>query len=283
MLGLLIADDEDMVRKIVAGAVNCEALQLGPVQEARTGLEAVSLARQMRPDIILMDVKMPGMNGLEATRLIRTELPQVKVVFLTAYDEFAYSQEALRLGASDYLLKPVRPAALVVVLTRLQGQIHLERQQQDQESETISRLKATLPLVEVGLVHDLVFRSMPAETVAECLRSCLGKEMREPVVLLIEIDDPAYPHKEIIADTDGHLTRLLADIVGSVIPDPKHTLLGQIEPGVLVMIVSAEGALADPKAIRSLGDTIRSAVESSAPVTVTVGIRSEERRVGKEC
>ncbi len=119
MPSLLVVDDTHLISTTIARLVEEEKIGFNTVLEARNGLEAVDCARRVKPDVILMDIKMPGMDGLKASAIIRAELPDTRIVFLTAYDEFAYAQAALKLGSVDYLLKPIRPAKLLEILRQL--------------------------------------------------------------------------------------------------------------------------------------------------------------------
>jgi len=101
---VIIADDHVMVREGLAALLEEES-DLKVVGEAGTGREAVALARQQRPDIALLDITMPDMNGLEATRRIVTDVPGVRVLILTMHEEEAFFFEALRAGAAGYVLK----------------------------------------------------------------------------------------------------------------------------------------------------------------------------------
>ncbi len=87
------------------------------VVEASDRLEAVEKARQLNPDIILMDIKMPRCNGLEATRLIKAEMPQTRIIILTAWDDDEYHFEAIRSGADGNLQKPFRDEELFTLLS----------------------------------------------------------------------------------------------------------------------------------------------------------------------
>lgn len=100
---IVIADDHALFRDSLRGLLATRGLDV--VGEARDGHEAVALARRLQPDILLMDLSMPGLDGLSATRLISAETPQVKVVILTASDEDAKLFEAIKSGAQGYLLK----------------------------------------------------------------------------------------------------------------------------------------------------------------------------------
>jgi len=108
---ILLADDQPLFRKAIATLI-AEQPDLSIVGEAENGLEAVEMARRLQPDIVVMDVEMPVMNGVEATRLIREALPAVKVVILTVSDADAYLFDAIRFGAHGYLLKDLRPEQL---------------------------------------------------------------------------------------------------------------------------------------------------------------------------
>lgn len=295
MPGLLIVDDEDIVRQTILNVVESSGLDLHPVEEARTGQEAVTVAQHLRPSIVLMDVRMPGMNGLEATRAIRGLVPEAKVIILSAYDEFSFSQEALRLGAVDYLLKPVRPGVLVEALSRIQLQLQQEQETQITAAEVKTRLEAALPLVESRLVHDMITRAVPPKEIAEQLRDYLGVEVGWPAVLIVEVDSRAPAEGR----GDGPPNGLLRDIVqralsgqldapevgNDALPAPRTGLalhwarftphwagLTQDGPSTVVVVVSTEGELANTEALRALGHRIRAAVESGAPVTATVTI-----------
>ena len=285
MPGLLIADDEDIVRATIRSVVESSALDMGPLGEARTGQEAVTLALQMQPDIILMDVRMPGMDGLEATRAIREVQPDVKVAILTAYDEFAFSQEALRLGAVDYLLKPVRPSVLIEILSRIRDQVAEEHRSRHSTAETQLRLQAAMPLVEARLVHSLVRGDVPPRQMAEQLDAYLGKQISWPAVLLVAVDQqnsessvqPAGLLGDIVrraldpwAAAEGwkeEARRKREDGVGA-----PTALVAEGDAGQVIVVVAAEGSLANTAHLKDLGHRIRAAVESGAPVTATVTI-----------
>jgi DNA-binding NarL/FixJ family response regulator len=113
--GLLLVDDQALLRmgfRLVLEAQE-DFVVLG---EAGDGEQAVRQARALRPDVVLMDVRMPGMNGIEATRRIVEELPECRVIILTTFDLDEYAFAALRAGASGFLLKDARPAELTAAI-----------------------------------------------------------------------------------------------------------------------------------------------------------------------
>ena len=111
---VLIADDQELIRS--GFRLILEAHGLNVVGEAADGAQAVELAHAQQPDVILMDVRMPRMDGIEATRQVARDLPEVKVLVLTTFDLDEYVYDALRAGASGFLLKDVGRADLVTAV-----------------------------------------------------------------------------------------------------------------------------------------------------------------------
>jgi two-component system, NarL family, nitrate/nitrite response regulator NarL len=112
---ILIADDSERARKAVRMILDADP-QFKVVAEATNGDEAVRRTKECMPDLVLMDINMPGMNGFEATRIIKQELPYVRVVILSVSDDAADLFEAIRNGAQGYLVKSLQPADWVTYL-----------------------------------------------------------------------------------------------------------------------------------------------------------------------
>ncbi|SHI51514.1 helix-turn-helix domain-containing protein [Desulfofundulus thermosubterraneus] len=123
MYKILLTEDEELERRFLRHLVENTGLPLVVVGEAKNGREAVELAELLQPEIILMDIKMPGMDGLAATRTIKGKNPAVEVIIITAYGEFSYSQQAIKYQVADYLLKPVQPDELTACLERVMSQL----------------------------------------------------------------------------------------------------------------------------------------------------------------
>lgn len=112
MKKLLIVDDEAITREYIRYVVS-ENHQDVLIKEAKNGNEAIELVKEFSPDLVLMDIRMPELDGLKAVEKIRKFDMDVKIAILTAHDEFTYAQKAVRLNAVDYLLKPLSPEDLV--------------------------------------------------------------------------------------------------------------------------------------------------------------------------
>ena len=111
---VMIVDDEDLLRGALRRLLEKQGLTV--CAEARDGEEAVATAAAMEPDVILMDFKMPRLNGLDAAKRIKMARPQVCVIMTTAYSDQVFRDEAESVGIAAYLLKGTRPAEIITVL-----------------------------------------------------------------------------------------------------------------------------------------------------------------------
>lgn len=107
---VLVADDEATVRTFIKLVVSREKLPVAALAEADNGLEAVRLAHEFKPDLVFLDIRMPGLDGLQAAEVILAADARTSVVIVSAFSEFDYARTAFRAGVVDYLLKPIRPA-----------------------------------------------------------------------------------------------------------------------------------------------------------------------------
>jgi len=118
MIKVMIVDDNKLIRQSIIMTMDWNLMGCKVVCEAANGLEAMSLSKEYLPDLIITDIRMPEIDGLELTERIKKYLPFVKVIIITGYDEFKYAQRAIKLGAFDLILKPINNQELHDVITR---------------------------------------------------------------------------------------------------------------------------------------------------------------------
>ncbi len=134
MYRVLVADDEPIERLVVGKIIKKYFPEQLEIVQAVNGREAVELFEKERCQIALLDIEMPGVDGLEAAEQIRKKYPDCSIIFITAFDEFSYAKRAITVKARDYLLKPVAEEELVAVLEeaiRIEGELQMASQQEN--------------------------------------------------------------------------------------------------------------------------------------------------------
>jgi len=173
MIRVIIADDHGVVRAGLRGLLVAAGLDV--IAEAGTGAEAVALARELRPDVVLLDVRMPEMDGLQALAAIKAEMPDISVVLLTVYASTEYLSRAIAAGAAGYLLKDAEPDEIVrVVQAAAEGEMVIDAtllqsvlgQTQVVESDALQQADLTqqelrvLKLIALGLNNDAIAETL---------------------------------------------------------------------------------------------------------------------------
>ncbi|GHV42497.1 DNA-binding response regulator [Spirochaetia bacterium] len=120
-LKILLVDDQSLFAESLRTFLNNYADDMNVAGIAPNGKEAVSMAAEHRPDVILMDIRMPEMDGVEAVGKIKKQYPEIKIIMLSTYNEDSFVHSALKAGASGYLLKDISPTELIAAIRALKG------------------------------------------------------------------------------------------------------------------------------------------------------------------
>lgn len=151
MVKLVVADDEEKVCRLIIALGDWERLGIEVVGTAANGLEAAELVAREKADILITDIRMPGLNGLELIEKIKKISSEIKIMIISGYANFEYAQQALKQGVNDYLLKPINREALNEALSKMVGQIETEQKNhlaihdfQREREEEVTKLRKVL-------------------------------------------------------------------------------------------------------------------------------------------
>ena len=125
--GLIIADDEYFIRQRIKKIIPWETLDLEFAGEAENGKQVIGLLESTHADILLLDIKMPQMDGIETARHIKEHFPHIHIIILSGYNDFEYARSLLRYGVKEYLLKPVSPKELKEALSDCLASLEAEK------------------------------------------------------------------------------------------------------------------------------------------------------------
>lgn len=153
---LLIVDDEPIERAGME-AILQKAFPDLLIAQAKNGKVAIELTDSFQPDLVLMDIMMPGMTGLEAIETIQVSHPTIKFVMVTAFDMFDYARQAIKLGVKDYVLKPSKASEIVLTVGKVLDECQKEQMATSNTNRQIEKWEQALTLVETDIVTQLLF------------------------------------------------------------------------------------------------------------------------------
>jgi len=160
MIKVFLVEDEILIRNGIKNSIEWEKEGYEFVGEASDGELALPVILKEKPDILITDIRMPFMDGLELSRLVKKELPNVKILILSGYDEFDYAKEAIKIGVTEYLLKPISSASLLNTLKEVSEQIFLEKEEKELRNLYLQEMKENEELKKMKFFGDLISGSI---------------------------------------------------------------------------------------------------------------------------
>ncbi|GGD56944.1 response regulator transcription factor [Paenibacillus nasutitermitis] len=189
---VVVIDDKPLIRKAIVQTINWSKLNCTVVGQAEDGVEGKQVILDCRPDILITDIKMPGLSGLDLAELMQTTFPLSKTILITGYQDFEYAQRAVRLGAYDFIVKPVRNDELERVISLAVMEMdnrHLELSHTESMSEAMSKLKeqhqSSLPFLRSKYVTGLIDGSPEPGTQPQEIRDQLGISCSRCAILIV--------------------------------------------------------------------------------------------------
>lgn len=265
MLRIVVADDEPIEREAVRHLLARYLPDMTVVGEAGTGGQAVELVEQFQPDVVLMDIEMPGLGGLEAVREIKQRSPRVRCIIVTAYDHFHLARNALQLGVLDYLLKPVKRETMVEVLSRLAAEVADERARRQAELRRKEQWHHLQSLAERELARALVNGADAARS--RPLLEVLGLQFEAGIALAVA---PAAP--DLSAAAREQALRQIGTVAHSLCP----CAVGVWEDGPVPVVLELEPPLEEDAALLTwaagVARRLRDRVREQTGIQVSVGV-----------
>ncbi len=201
MIRLLIADDEPIVIDSIRFIVEKYIDDVEVVGSARSGKEAIEKALQLKPDVLFMDIHMPGINGIEAIRHIQESNRDIIFVIITAYEYFQYAREAVKLGVSEYLLKPINKKSIINTLQEAGAVIRARRERIKKETALMEQIGKILPRMEGQFIYSQLFKSNVIEDIA-FYEEIFEMKLMNGYVMVAILDNPgAMTREEILINS----------------------------------------------------------------------------------
>lgn len=279
MIKIMIVDDEYVIRQGIITSIEWESMGMTIVGEAANGREAYEKALSLEPQIIVTDVRMPIMDGLELTKLLRETMPKVRVIIISGYDEFQYAREALRMGVSEYLLKPIGADELVKLMLKQCNEIIKECSETDRETKIKSIFDENFYFMQERFINNVVrgencdWELIPEKSRELNLDLC-GKDYQS---VIIDIDDYLRITENMSSGQKKAIKDNVKTIADRIIYPSTGSLFFLSENGYLFSIINVKDS--NRYDLNNLYREIQYEVGKSHGITVTLGLSSIQKHI----
>ena len=231
LYSVLLVDDEEEVYSVIMKKLDWEAMGFRIAGYARNGVEALEMAEEIQPDVVMTDIKMPYMDGLTLSKKLKELYQKIKIIIFSGFDEFEYAKEAIKIEAEEYILKPINSNELREVFERIRTNLDRELD----EKRNIEKLRAyymeSLPVLQENFYTSLIEGRIPASEIEKYL-----KQYQIPwsgpyyvaTILHISTQDPQLELDPFLLGMSVKQRKAAYDHQNQGIPqyDPQDQLLG---------------------------------------------------------
>lgn len=211
MLKVFFVEDEIVVREGIKNNVSWEENGFQFCGEASDGELAYPLIQKLKPDIVITDIRMPFMDGLDLSRLIKKEMPWIKIIFLSGYGEFEYAKEAINIGITDYLLKPISGAELIKCMNSVKENILKEQEEKTNMDKYRREIREYEAEEKRRLFYDIVSNTQSLATILEKgkkLNMELSSVAYNLLLFVINLSSGSNQEQHLLADAQQELDAL---------------------------------------------------------------------------
>lgn len=189
MFKVLIIDDEPIIRQGLKNIINWKEFDCEVCGEAADGLKGLELLKTHMPDIIITDIRMPQIDGLTMISSIKDTVPYTKIIILTGYRNFEYIQEAIKLGAFDFILKPSKFEELTSTISRAVSALKLQKERIEENEKLKEQFEQNIPMLREKLLYDIIYGININKSEINAKMDLFRLKINRFVLVVIESDD----------------------------------------------------------------------------------------------
>lgn len=204
MFKVLIIDDEAIIRKGLKSIINWKQFECEICGEASDGIKGCELIKEVKPDIIITDIRMPEVDGLTMISETRDIVPNCKIIILTGYRDFDYVHEAIKLGAFDFILKPSKIEELTSVIKRAVKELKFQNDREEEINKLRKLFEKNIPVLREKLLYEVINEINTNKAEIKARMELLGLDIEKFILVVVENDSDEDNEKNINA-YDKHL------------------------------------------------------------------------------
>lgn len=276
MYKVFLVEDEIFVRESMIESDIWKGDDFVLAGEASDGEMALPLIEEIRPDILITDIKMPFMDGLELSRIVKKNMPFIKIIILSGYDEFRYAKEAMNIGITEYIVKPLSSEDLLKALNKVSMQIERERKELQNYENVNKYLKDSMEIMKERFLNDLSTGVIPAVEAIEKAKS-LGVNIlsRYYTIALLILDTKEKNRSEL--EYSEHLK--VEKVINGMIDSNPGILKFTRNLKQIVLIMKGDNPSELENNCYMTAKSIKSEVEGSTDCLLTISIGGVRERI----
>lgn len=267
---ILIADDEEMDRKAIALILENEFSELDAVLEAKNGIELVQIALDEKIDIAIVDIEMPGINGIDAIRMLREKGCCTKIIINTAHSKFDFAVDSLKLAATDFLVKPMRREKLVAAVEKCIQQLNEENERSENESKYQNIICDLKPAIANEFINSIISDRINQNNLP-LYSSLLNILPNNGAIMVFQLSGKVDNDKQTAMEGFKNISEQISEICSCVV--------GQVNNTEIVALVREGNEVLDGGWIRSLADMICRKFFVSTQVGIHAGVGRKVKSV----
>ncbi|EGD48875.1 two component transcriptional regulator, AraC family [Ruminiclostridium papyrosolvens DSM 2782] len=276
MYKVFLVDDEVIVRHGIRDCIKWEQTDFVFSGEAPDGEFALPLIMEIKPDILITDIKMPFMDGLELSQVVRKNMPWVKIIILSGHDEFGYAREAMRIGVTEYLLKPVTAQDLLESLEKVKDLIINEKRERENAEKIRKQLAENAPLFRDKFLSELLLGMVPpVEVIDNCESLDINIISKFYIVEILELETPKKNA------SDGEYTEVLQAeaLIDSIVSKNSEIIKFRRMLGEIIVIIKGDNLQNIEEAAYSLAQSFKYEVERKTSCILGISIGGARERI----
>lgn len=251
MYKLMVVDDEKIVIDSVNFIVKNNISNVKVIAGARNGADAIELFVRYKPDIVLMDICMPGMNGLDTIAEMRQIAPAARFVVISAYEQFEFAKQAVELDVKEYLLKPVNAKRLTETIVKITAELDAEHSRVKKGLETKERFDQALKILEHWLIYSILLNKDPS---TELKKYCelLGIKETEGYIMILGFDFEEPVYEKVVQRKNVEEEQFFI-VLNDILKVRKHCFMGHAPQNRIIIFVFTNRYDEYESRLRSIG------------------------------
>ena len=279
MLNLLIVDDEELDREGLLSELDWEQYGISGIRVVKTGVEALEVMKEYEPHILITDIKMPVMNGLQLAENTKKLFPKIKVVFVSGYDNFEYAQYAIKLKVCRYLLKPIDSDELAQMIVNVVDDIMKERASVEKSDILNQSLDENRPFIKTRLLSNLFYGTYEDESEFLNRAHYLGLNLvaGRYVLLLAQIDDYHQWVSSLNREENEKVCLDICSLAGEIGTYVYHVESAFVDLQICAILISCDSHVPEELVLNeahAIAEKLIVSVQEMLNISISVGISS---------